>query len=67
MLSREDFEKVDMRVGTILEAKDFPKAIKPSYQLIIDFGPLGIKKSSAQNHFVIQKRRTCRETNNCCR
>lgn len=44
----EDFEKIDMRVGTILEVNDFPKAKKPAYQLIIDFGKLGIKKSSAQ-------------------
>jgi tRNA-binding protein len=48
MLSWEDFEKVDMRVGTILEVKEFPNAKKPAYQLTIDFGSLGIKKSSAQ-------------------
>lgn len=48
-ISWPDFEKVEMRVGTILEAKDFPKARNPSYQLIIDFGPeTGIRKSSAQ-------------------
>ncbi len=43
-----DFEKIEMRVGTILEVHDFPEARNPSYQLIIDFGDLGIKKTSAQ-------------------
>ena len=44
----EDFEKVDMRVGTILEVLEFPKARRPAYQLTIDFGELGLKRSSAQ-------------------
>lgn len=48
MISWEDFEKVDIRVGTVLSVDDFPKAKKPSYQLSIDFGELGVKRSSAQ-------------------
>ena len=44
----KDFEKVDMRVGTVLTVSDFPEARNPSYQLQIDFGALGIKKTSAQ-------------------
>ncbi|MGB2683456.1 MAG: tRNA-binding protein [Olleya sp.] len=44
----EDFTKVDLRVGTILEVNDFPEAKNPAYQLIIDFGGLGVKKTSAQ-------------------
>lgn len=47
-ISFDDFNKVDIRIGTIIEANDFPKAKKPAYQLTIDFGDLGIKKSSAQ-------------------
>ena len=48
MISWGDFEKVDIRTGTILTVNDFSGAKKPAYQLTIDFGELGIKKSSAQ-------------------
>lgn len=48
MISWSDFEKIDIRVGTVLAVSDFDKARKPAYQLHIDFGVLGIKKTSAQ-------------------
>ncbi len=48
MISWQDFEKIDIRIGTIIEAKDFEKARKKSFQLLIDFGSFGFKKSSAQ-------------------
>lgn len=47
-ISFEDFIKVDTRIGTITEVKEFPKAKKPAYQILIDFGSIGVKKSSAQ-------------------
>jgi tRNA-binding protein len=48
MITWEDFEKIEIRVGTIVGVDDFPKARKPAYQLKIDFGDYGVKKSSAQ-------------------
>lgn len=47
-LSCEEFEKVDIRTGTVTAVEDFPEAKKPAYLLTIDFGELGMKKSSAQ-------------------
>ncbi|MDB5133766.1 MAG: tRNA-binding protein [Mucilaginibacter sp.] len=47
-ISWHEFEKVELRVGTILEATDFPRARKPAYKIKVDFGPYGIKWSSAQ-------------------
>ncbi|WP_178988808.1 tRNA-binding protein [Winogradskyella schleiferi] len=48
IITYEDFTKVDLRIGTIIAVNDFPNAHRPAYQLTIDFGDLGIKKSSAQ-------------------
>jgi tRNA-binding protein len=48
IISWDDFEKIDIRTGTIIEVNDFPNARKPAYQLKIDFGSMGIKNSSAQ-------------------
>ena len=46
-IAMEDFQKVEMRVGRIVDVQDFPEARKPSYRLTIDLGPLGTRKSSA--------------------
>ncbi len=48
MIGWSDFEKVDMRVGVVVDAKEFPEAKKPAYRLWVDLGPLGVKRSSAQ-------------------
>jgi tRNA-binding protein len=48
MISWDDFEKIDIRSGTIVEVSEFPKARKPAFKLKIDFGELGMKNSSAQ-------------------
>ena len=48
VITWEDFEKIEIRTGTIVKVNDFPKAKKPAYQLTIDFGEYGMKQSSAQ-------------------
>ena len=47
-LTWTDFEKVDMRVGVVVDAQPFPEARRPALKLTINFGPLGVKRSSAQ-------------------
>lgn len=47
LVSVEDFQRIEMRVGRIVDVRDFPEARKPSYRLAIDFGPLGVRTSSA--------------------
>ncbi len=52
----QDFEKVELRAGTILEVLDFPEARKPAYKVKVDFGEFGVKWSSAQITFHYQKK-----------
>jgi tRNA-binding protein len=47
-ISWEDFERVDVRVGVVVDAQEFPEARRPALKLQIDFGPLGVKRASAQ-------------------
>jgi tRNA-binding protein len=56
-ISWHDFEKVELHAGTILEVVDFPEARKPAFKIKVDFGPLGIKWSSAQitKHYTIEE------------
>lgn len=57
LITWQHFEQTDIRVGTIVEAKPFPEARQPAYQLLVDLGSLGLRKSSAQ----ITKRYTLEE------
>ena len=47
-LSWDEFARVDMRVGVVIDAQEFPEARRPAFKLWVDFGPLGVKRSSAQ-------------------
>jgi len=56
-ISWNDFEKVELRVGTIVDAFEYPEARKPAYKVKVDFGELGIKMSSAQitKHYTLEE------------
>jgi tRNA-binding protein len=47
-ISWDDFARVDMRVGVVVDAQEFPEARQPAFKLWVDFGPIGVKRSSAQ-------------------
>jgi len=66
-ISWADFEKVELRVGTIIRAEEFPEAAKPAYKMWIDFGPeLGVKKSSGQYTALYTKEELVGKQVICC-
>ncbi len=63
----DDFIKIEMRSGTIIDVQDFPEARKPAYKVWIDFGEkIGIKKIKRSDHRSVFKRRVNRQTSNLC-
>jgi hypothetical protein len=64
MINWDDFEKVEIRSGTIIEVNDFPQAKKPAYRLSIDFGVLGVKAIIGADHASLFKRRTEKQAGN---
>ena len=66
-ISWSDFEKVELRIGTVIKAEDFPEAKKPAYKLWIDFGDgIGVKKSSAQLTVLYKKEEVLGKQVLCC-
>lgn len=66
-ISWQDFEKIDLRAGTIVDVQDFPKARKPAYKIWVDLGKeIGVKRSSAQSHDTLFQRAIVGQTSALC-